>query len=42
MTRGRNFLLEDAYRNLAKASNRIEWFVVGVCVVWILILGVWA
>lgn len=42
MTRGDNDLLNEAHRRLAEASNRIEWFVVGVCVVGILILGVWA
>lgn len=36
----RNDLLNESYRQLAETSNRMEWIVVGVCVVAIVLLGV--
>ena len=40
--RGNNDLMDQAYRELARTANRMDWIVVGVCLVVIVAVGVFA
>ena len=40
MNRGRNFLLEQAYKDLGRAAFHQDLIVVAVCVIAMLVLGV--
>lgn len=40
--RGNNDLMDQAYRELARAANRMDWIVVWVCVIAFVLVGVFA